>query len=71
MCEEEKYLPDGIHFGREGLEREEEPEHELLVLLLAERGVRPQPDVVMQANPVPVEDVHASHARGRDESGHR
>lgn len=54
-------VPNGIHFGSEGLEREEEAEHELLVLLLAERCVRPHPYVVVQAHPVPIEDVHASH----------
>lgn len=58
----EENAPDGIHFGSEGLEREQEAEHELLVLLLAERRVRPQPHMVMQANPIPIEDVHASHA---------
>lgn len=61
--ERERDIPDRIHLSSEGFEGEEKAKHELLVLLLAQRRVRSQPHMVMQTHPIPVEYVHAPHAR--------
>ena len=48
----------GVHLGGEGLEGEEEPEHQLVILLLVQGVERPIPLAVEQADAVAVEYVH-------------
>ena len=58
MVKKKKRVRGGVHFGGEGLEREEETEHEFVVLVGIEGSERPIPLSVEQANAVPVEYVH-------------
>jgi hypothetical protein len=59
----EKSEPDRIHFGGEGLEREQKAEHELLVLVRTECGQGSEPYMVMQTYSIPIEDVKTTHPR--------
>jgi hypothetical protein len=54
---------DRIHFGGEGLEREQKAEHELLVLVRTECGQGSEPYMVMQTYSIPIEDVKTTHPR--------
>jgi hypothetical protein len=54
---------DRIHFGGEGLEREQKAEHELLVLVRTECGQGSEPYMVMQTYSIPIEDVKTAHPR--------